>query len=154
MNVNINISVGGDWSEQPLQGLAALREASKQIDAQVWSAVKQAKLAGHTWEQIGASMGLSKQAVFERYAQPVRVTEQAFNDFVSHTAIGATVRGRVVSTVPFGVFVSVEPGVEGLLPASRTTRPLTDFVVDEEIDVRLESFDLDRRRVAFSSPPL
>src|ERR1700737_4809175 len=150
--MSIVISVGGDWSDAPLRGLAALREASRQLDAQMWSAVKQAKLAGHTWEQIGASMGLSKQAVFERYAQPVRVTERAFNDFVSHTAIGQTVRGRVVSTVPFGVFVSVEPGVEGLLPAAKAGRPLADFVVDEELDVRLDSFDLDRRRVAFSSP--
>jgi polyribonucleotide nucleotidyltransferase len=152
MNLNLNISVGGDWSENPLQGLAALREASRQIDAQLWSAVKQAKLAGHTWEQIGDTMGLSKQAVFERYAQPVRVSQQAFNDFVSHTAVGDTVRGRVVSTVPFGVFVRVEPGVEGLLAASKTTRPLADFTVDEEIDVRLDSFDLDKRRVAFGTP--
>ncbi|MGI8794760.1 MAG: S1 RNA-binding domain-containing protein [Acidimicrobiales bacterium] len=64
-------------------------------------------------------MGLSKQTVFDRYAsESVRNAGAAFNDFITNTPIDADVEGTVASTTTFGVFVTVEPGVEGLLHVS------------------------------------
>ena len=150
MNLNINISVDGDWTDDPLAGLAALHEASKHLDAQIWIAVTQAKLAGHTWEQIGSAVGLSKQTVFDRYAPAVRNSEQAFKTFVSTTTHGEVVPGTVVSVTNFGVFVEVEPGLRGLVHSSETARPLDSFAIGEEVRVRFERLSLEKRRLAFS----
>lgn len=152
MNLRINIEIDGDWSDDPLAGLVALHQASKQIDAQLWSAVTQAKLAGRTWEEIGRTMGLSKQTVFERYAPAVRNSEAALNQFLETTAPGDLVPGTVASITKFGVFVRVDPGVEGLVHVSETTRPLESFEVGEALEVRLERFHLDKKRLAFSLP--
>lgn len=150
MNLNINISIGGDWSDDPLRGLAALHEAAKQLDSQVWSTVRQAKLAGHTWEEIGRTMGLSKQTVFERYAPAVRNSEQALSDFLAATPVGATVRGRITSKTSFGAFVKVAEDVEGLVHTSESAVPIEDLQVGDEVEVTLERFHLDKRRLAFS----
>ena len=153
MNLNINISIGGDWSDDPLRGLVALHEAGKQVDAQIWSTVRQAKLAGHTWEEIGRTMGLSKQTVFERYAPAVRNSEQSLSDFLAATPIGSSVPGRVTSKTSFGVFVEVADGVEGLVHMSETAVPIDKLQVGDKVNAKLERFHLDKRRLAFSIPP-
>lgn len=150
MNLNINISIGGDWSDDPLKGLVALHEAGKQLDAQIWSTVRQAKLAGHTWEEIGRTMGLSKQTVFERYAPAVRNSEQALSDFLAATPVGTTVPGRITSKTSFGAFVEVADDVEGLVHTSETAVPIDELHVGDDVEVTLERFHLDKRRIAFS----
>lgn len=150
MNLNINITIGGDWSDEPLKGLAALHEAGKQLDAQIWSTVRQARLAGHTWEEIGRTMGVSKQTVFDRYAPAVRNSEQSLSDFLESTPVGSVISGRVASKTSFGAFIEVAEGVEGLLHESEADVPISDLEVGQEIAVKLERFHLEKRRLALS----
>ncbi len=72
-------------------------------------------------------------------------------------------QGRVERLQPFGAFVSLEPGVEGLLHISRLGRgrrlhhPREVLEVGQEITVRVESLDLTQRRLALAPddvPPL
>jgi small subunit ribosomal protein S1 len=60
---------------------------------------------------------------------------------------GAKVTGRVTRTAPFGVFVTLEPGVDGLIHISKI--PSTEEPkVGQEIEVYVESVDMDQRRMS------
>jgi small subunit ribosomal protein S1 len=66
---------------------------------------------------------------------------------------GTTVPGHVVRLAPFGAFVQLEPGVEGLLHISglgvgkRVSHPSEVVSEGEEISVRIVSVDTDARRI-------
>ncbi|MFI2101668.1 hypothetical protein ACH436_00095 [Isoptericola sp. NPDC019693] len=46
--------------------LQAVQTARQQLDA----AVRKARAQGHTWAEIGAEMGMSRQAAFKRFGRP------------------------------------------------------------------------------------
>lgn len=65
------------------------------------------------------------------------------------------VRGRVTRLVDFGVFVELQPGIEGLIHISelanrRIVHPREVVNEDEEITVRVLDVDLSRRRISLS----
>jgi ribosomal protein S1 len=65
-----------------------------------------------------------------------------FQDFAAVTAVGQELRGRVTKLVPFGVFVEVADGVEGLVP-------VPDFAqVGDEVTVVAAEIDRVRRRLS------
>ncbi|MFJ8042280.1 S1 RNA-binding domain-containing protein [Kitasatospora sp. NPDC096147] len=74
--------------------------------------------------------------------------------------VGATVQGVVTYLVPFGAFVRVAEGVEGMLHVSELTgpdglppgHPEEVLTVGEELAVLLSDLDLDRRRIVLASP--
>ena len=68
---------------------------------------------------------------------------------------GADVNGRVTRLVDFGVFVELQPGIEGLIHISelanrRIVHPREVVNEDEEITVRVLDVDLGRRRISLS----
>ncbi|MEN8007265.1 MAG: S1 RNA-binding domain-containing protein [Candidatus Krumholzibacteriota bacterium] len=68
---------------------------------------------------------------------------------------GQDVEGRVTRLVDFGVFVELQPGVEGLIHISelanrRVIHPREVMNEDEQINVRILDVDLDRRRISLS----
>ncbi len=71
-------------------------------------------------------------------------------------AVGETVMGTIVRLAPFGAFVELMPGVEGLVHVSeisRTEHVATpdDFVeVNEKVQVEIQDIDLMRRRISLS----
>ncbi|WP_149827463.1 S1 RNA-binding domain-containing protein [Streptomyces tailanensis] len=75
--------------------------------------------------------------------------------FADGTEVGRVLRGRVTKLVPFGVFVEVADGIEGLVHLSElTVEPLEtpDGVVEvgDEMTVVVLEVDLARRRVSLS----
>ncbi|HEX3711548.1 MAG TPA: S1 RNA-binding domain-containing protein, partial [Trebonia sp.] len=69
--------------------------------------------------------------------------------------IGQVVPGRVTKLVPFGAFVRVEEGIEGLVHISELADrhveiPEQVVQVGEEIFVKIIDIDLDRRRISLS----
>jgi small subunit ribosomal protein S1 len=57
-------------------------------------------------------------------------------------------RGLLTKTLPFGVFVRVAPGIEGLLPASRLPgSPGRILSEGDRVMVRVAEVDLHRHRV-------
>ena len=69
---------------------------------------------------------------------------------------GARVRGKVVRLQPFGAFVELEPGVEGLVHISqlaadrRVNHPREIVAVGQEVEVTVVGVDVPRRRISLS----
>ena len=69
--------------------------------------------------------------------------------------VGTIVDGRVTKTVPFGAFVSVGEGVEGLVHVSEIAMhhvesPELELSIGQEVKVKVTEIDADRRRVSLS----
>jgi small subunit ribosomal protein S1 len=62
---------------------------------------------------------------------------------------GTTVTGKVSRVAPFGVFVKIEPGVDGLIHTSKLT-PDQVFDVGDEVNVVVESVEPAQRRMSLS----
>ncbi|HWM88471.1 MAG TPA: 30S ribosomal protein S1 [Kofleriaceae bacterium] len=69
---------------------------------------------------------------------------------------GARLRGRVVRLQPFGAFVELEPGVEGLVHISqlaaerRVNNPREVVEVGQEVEVTVVGVEASRRRISLS----
>ncbi len=68
---------------------------------------------------------------------------------------GQIITGKVTKIVPFGAFVEIEEGLEGLIHISeldykRIEMPEEVVKVDDEVKAKIVGVDLDRRRVSLS----
>jgi small subunit ribosomal protein S1 len=69
--------------------------------------------------------------------------------------VGAVVDGEVTKTVPFGAFVSVSDGVEGLVHVSEIAihhvpSPELELSIGQQVRVKVTEIDMERRRVSLS----
>lgn len=70
-------------------------------------------------------------------------------------SVGQTTRGKVVSMKPFGAFVELAPGVEGLVHISELSYARVNKVEDvlsigDFVDVKVLAIDTEKRRVSLS----
>jgi small subunit ribosomal protein S1 len=92
----------------------------------------------------------------ERVSLSLKSTqEDPWQQFARMHQIGQVVPGRVTKLVPFGAFVRVEEGIEGLVHISELADrhveiPEQVVQVGEEIFVKIIDIDLDRRRISLS----
>ncbi|MBN9609460.1 MAG: 30S ribosomal protein S1 [Actinobacteria bacterium 69-20] len=92
----------------------------------------------------------------ERVSLSLKATqEDPWRHFARTHAIGQVVPGKVTKLVPFGAFVRVFDGIEGLVHiselASRHVEVPEQVVnVDDDIFVRVIDIDLERRRISLS----
>lgn len=56
---------------QPLESIRAAQEFRDGAEALLAEAVQQARDEGRTWQEIGEVLGVSRQAVFQRYGKPI-----------------------------------------------------------------------------------
>ena len=56
--------------DDPLELVGAAHEVQDRAEALMAAAVQQAREAGRTWQEIGEVLGVSRQAVFQRYGKP------------------------------------------------------------------------------------
>jgi ribosomal protein S1 len=61
--------------------------------------------------------------------------------------VGAKAKGKVSRTAPFGVFVTLEPGVDGLIHISKIPSG-NEPQVGSELEIFVESIDVDARRMS------
>jgi small subunit ribosomal protein S1 len=92
----------------------------------------------------------------ERISLSVRQTrEDPWESFSGAHGVGDVVEGTVTKTVPFGAFVSVTDGVEGLVHVSEIAMhhvesPELELSVDQPVQVKITEVDADRRRISLS----
>ncbi len=92
----------------------------------------------------------------ERVSLSLKATqEDPWQAFARTHAIGQVVPGKVTKLVPFGAFVRVEDGIEGLVHISELAQrhvELPEQVVNvgDETFVKVIDIDLDRRRISLS----
>ncbi|PWJ50632.1 SSU ribosomal protein S1P [Quadrisphaera granulorum] len=92
----------------------------------------------------------------ERVSLSLKATqEDPWQQFARTHAIGQVVPGKVTKLVPFGAFVRVEEGIEGLVHISELAErhvELPEQVVNvgDDIFVKVIDIDLERRRISLS----
>ena len=92
----------------------------------------------------------------ERVSLSLKATqEDPWRVFARTHAVGQIVPGKVTKLVPFGAFVRVEEGIEGLVHISELAQrhvEVPDQVVNvgEEAMVKVIDIDLERRRISLS----
>ena len=92
----------------------------------------------------------------ERVSLSLKATqEDPWQAFARTHAIGQVVPGKVTKLVPFGAFVRVEDGIEGLVHISELATRHVDLAeqvvsVGEEVFVKIIDIDMDRRRISLS----
>ena len=92
----------------------------------------------------------------ERVSLSLKATqEDPWQTFARTHQIGQIVPGIVTKLVPFGAFVRVEEGIEGLVHVSELAErhveiPEQVVSVNDEVMVKLIDIDLERRRISLS----
>ncbi|MEX3505227.1 30S ribosomal protein S1 [Corynebacterium sp. LK2510] len=92
----------------------------------------------------------------ERVSLSLKATqEDPWRVFARTHAVGQIVPGKVTKLVPFGAFVRVEEGIEGLVHISELAQrhvevPDQVVTVGQEVMVKVIDIDLDRRRISLS----
>jgi len=77
-------------------------------------------------------------------------------DIVDKFTVGSKVKGKVVNILPYGVFVELEKGIEGLIHVSeiswtkRINNPGEMFAVGDMVETQIISVDKDSRRISLS----
>ncbi|ASU78356.1 30S ribosomal protein S1 [Actinopolyspora erythraea] len=92
----------------------------------------------------------------ERVSLSLKATqEDPWRQFARTHAIGQIVPGKVTKLVPFGAFVRVDEGIEGLVHISELAERHVDIPeqvaqVGDEVMVKVIDIDLERRRISLS----
>jgi len=79
-----------------------------------------------------------------------------WQDVTSKYSVGAKVKGKVVNILPYGVFVELEKGVEGLIHISemswtkKVNNPAELFAIGDILETQVLSVDKDSRRISLS----
>ena len=92
----------------------------------------------------------------ERISLSLKATqEDPWAQFAREHQVGDVVPGKVTKIVPFGVFVTVAEGIEGLVHISELAdhhveSPEAVAAVGQTVEVRVIDVDLERRRISLS----
>jgi small subunit ribosomal protein S1 len=92
----------------------------------------------------------------ERISLSLKATQQdPWQEFATSHRVGELVYGRVTKLVPFGAFVQVGEGIEGLVHISEMSQHHVDLpeqvvTPGEELWVKIIDLDLQRRRISLS----
>ncbi len=79
-----------------------------------------------------------------------------WQDIATKFSVGTKVKGKVVNILPYGVFVELEKGIEGLIHVSeiswskRVTNPSELFAIGDMVEVQVLNIDKDARRISLS----
>jgi small subunit ribosomal protein S1 len=79
-----------------------------------------------------------------------------WQDIETKYSAGSKVKGKVVNILPYGVFVELEKGIEGLIHVSeiswtkRITNPNELFAIQDTVEVQVLSIDKESRKISLS----
>ncbi len=107
---------------------------------------------GQTYDFLVLSIDREKGRVSLGYKQ---LQPHPFTVAMEKYPIGSVVKGKVVSIVPFGAFVQIEPGIEGLVHVSEAAHTFVKNIneivkVGDEVDVKILAVDEASRRITLS----
>lgn len=67
--ISVGLDIKGDWQDRPLDFLRELKNCTTTLVEQLESqAVLIAREQGSSWTDVGAALGISRQAAWERFA--------------------------------------------------------------------------------------
>ena len=89
-----------------------------------------------------------------------QIIENPWDDIYDKYPAGSQVKGKVVNIMPYGVFVEIKKGIEGLLHSSeiswqkKMVNPQEIFHVGDEVEVQIINVDKDKKRISLSMKQL
>ena len=81
-----------------------------------------------------------------------RLTPDPWKNILDRYPIESTIKGKVVRSAPYGYFVKLEPGIEGLLHISKVTAG-EEPTVGNELECVVENVDVARRKMSLTLVP-
>ena len=134
-----------------VEGMAHLSELS-------WSRVEQAAEAVNVGDKVTVKvLGVAKEGKNVRIALSVKAAmADPWNTIGERVRAGDAVTGKVVRLMPFGAFVEVLPGVEGLVHLSELSFEKRIMKAEEVVSpgdvvsVKIKEIDPERRRISLS----
>lgn len=75
------------------------------------------------------------------------LSKNPWGDIVKKYPVGTIIKGKVSKVMPFGAFVEVEPGIEGLIHISETAGPLN---VNDKVSAMVISVEAENQKLALS----
>lgn len=138
--VFVEIEVGKGKDKQKLEGLVHISEISWEKVDNVSKNMKE----GDTVEVqvIGTDEENGKLALSMK-----RLSLDPWKAMAAKYPVDSKHKGRVVKVMPYGVFVNLDKGIEGLIHASKTPADMS-FKEGDEVPVFVESVDMDKRRLS------
>lgn len=114
--------------------------------------VEEVLTVGKSYEFVVLSADREKNRVSLGYKQ---LQPHPFVACMEKHPVGSVTKGKVVSVVPFGVFVEVEPHIEGLVHVSEVAhtfvKDLKEVVnVGDEVEVKVLNYDEENRKINLS----
>jgi len=85
-----------------------------------------------------------------------QIVDNPWSDIYEKYPPGTKATGKIVNVMPYGVFVEIEKGIEGLLHSSEITwqkklvNPQEMFKVGDRIEVQIINVDKDSKRISLS----
>ncbi|MFA5410483.1 MAG: 30S ribosomal protein S1 [Candidatus Omnitrophota bacterium] len=79
-----------------------------------------------------------------------------WQDIETKYSVGSKVKGKVVNILPYGAFIELEKGIEGLIHISeiswtkRVNNPTEIFAIGDMVEAQILSVDKDSRRISLS----
>ncbi len=89
-----------------------------------------------------------------------QILANPWNDVYEKFPAGSKVKGKVVNIMPYGVFIEIAKGIEGLLHSSEITwqkkmvNPQETFKLGDIIEVQIINVDKDSKRISLSMKQL
>ncbi len=89
-----------------------------------------------------------------------QIIANPWDDAVAKFPSGSRIKGKIVNIMPYGVFVEIDKGIEGLLHSSEITwqkkmvNPQEMFKLGDTIDVQIINVDKDAKRISLSMKQL
>ena len=107
---------------------------------------------GQTYDFLVLSADKEKKRVSLGYKQ---LQPHPFVACMEKHPVGSTLKGKVVSIVPFGVFVEVEPHIEGLVHVSEVAHSFVKDInevvkVGDEVEVKVLNYDEANKKINLS----
>ncbi len=114
--------------------------------------VEEVLTVGESYEFVVLSADREKNRVSLGYKQ---LQPHPFVACMEKHPVGSTLKGKVVSVVPFGVFVEVEPHIEGLVHVSEVAHSFVKDIkeainVGDEVEVKVLNYDEEKRNINLS----
>lgn len=137
--------------------LAPAVEGLVHISELGWSRVKSPDEAVSIGEKVRVKVTAIDQGDKGRISLSIKqAATDPWNDVPDRFITGEVVKGKVRRLAPFGAFVEIAPGIEGLIHLSefswekRITRPEDMLSVGDELNVKIKDINPENRRISLS----
>lgn len=67
----VRLRTVGDWDAHPLDALRECRGVATALEKALWQTVHRARDTGHSWAEIGAALGVTKQTAWQRFTSDI-----------------------------------------------------------------------------------